>query len=132
MTPLATPGVIAGYYTLSALSVEITGIPEPLRKRLPRSPVVPVTLLGRLARSLDHRGQGVGERLLIDALNRAQLAADSVGSHAVVVDPIDERAAAFYEIYGFLPLTGETRRLFLPMATIRALDLDDLGAPLAL
>jgi GNAT superfamily N-acetyltransferase len=131
MTPLAAPSVIAGYYTLSALSVELAGIPEPLRKRFPRYPVVPVTLLGRLARSLDYHGQGVGEVLLIDALNRAQLAADSVGSHAVVVDPIDERARAFYETYGFASLTGETRRLFMPMATIRALRLDEPTNPTA-
>ena len=123
-TPVAEPGVIAGYYTLSALSVEVTGIPEPLRKRFPRYPVVPVTLLGRLARSLDYRGQGVGEMLLIDALARALSASDSVGSHAVVVDPIDERARAFYATYGFVPLVG-TRRLFLPMATIRALGLGE-------
>jgi ribosomal protein S18 acetylase RimI-like enzyme len=127
MTPVAHPSVIAGYYTLSALSVEVTGIPEPLRKRFPRYPVVPVTLLGRLARSLDYQGQGVGEMLLIDALNRAQSAADSVGSHAVVVDPIDERARAFYQAYGFLPLVG-TRRLFLSMATIKMLNLDGTGA----
>lgn len=121
MTPRDAPSVIAGYYTLSALSVEVTGVPEPLRKRFPRYPVVPVTLLGRLARSLAFAGQGVGELLLMDALHRAQRAADSVGSHAVVVDPLDDRAKAFYETYGFLPLAGETRRLMLPMATIRAL-----------
>lgn len=128
MTPVAEPSVIAGYYTLSALSVEVTGIPDPLRKRFPRYPVVPVTLLGRLARALDYRSQGVGEMLLIDALNRAQWAADSVGSHAVVVDPIDERAKVFYTAYGFLPLAG-TPRLFLPMATIRMLNLDGMGSP---
>ena len=124
MTPVAAPSVIAGCYTLSALSVEVTGIPEPLRKRFPRYPVVPVTLLGRLARSLDYRGQGVGEMLLVDALARALSAADSVASHAVVVDPIDDRAGAFYETYGFLPLAG-TRRLFLPMGTVRALGLGE-------
>lgn len=128
MTPVAEPSVIAGYYTLSALSVEVTGIPDPLRKRFPRYPVVPVTLLGRLARALDYRSQGVGEMLLIDALNRAQWAADSVGSHAVVVDPIDERAKVFYTAYGFLPLAGMPR-LFLPMATIRMLNLDGMGSP---
>ena len=123
MTPRAEPDVIAGYYTLSALSVEVTGIPDLLRKRFPRYPVVPVTLLGRLARALAFAGQGLGALLLIDALNRAQRAADSVGSHAVVVDPIDERAKTFYESYGFSPLVG-TRRLLLPIATIRALNLD--------
>ncbi|WP_446486046.1 hypothetical protein [Caulobacter sp. LARHSG274] len=119
------PTVIAGYYTLSALSVEVTGIPEHLRKKFPKYPIVPVTLLGRLARSLDHKGQGVGEMLLMDALNRAQLAAESVGSHAVVVDPIDQKAKAFYEAYGFYSLVGGTQRLMLPMDTIRKLKLNE-------
>lgn len=124
LSPVAAPHEIAGYYTLSALSVEVDGIPESSRKRFPRYPLVPVTLLGRLARAAAYRGQGVGEMLLIDALSRAQRASESVGSHAVVVDPIDEPARIFYETYGFLPLAGGTRRLMLPMATIRALDFD--------
>jgi GNAT superfamily N-acetyltransferase len=125
LSPIAEPHVIAGYYTLSALSVEVAGVPEPLRRRFPKYPIVPVTLLGRLARAAAYRGQGVGELLLVDALVRSWRAASSVGSHAVVVDPIDDRAQDFYETYGFTPLVGDTRRLMLPMATVRALNLDD-------
>lgn len=123
LSPTATPTRIAGYYTLSALSIELAGIPEALRKRFPRYPLVPVTLLGRLARSLDYRGQDLGEMLLMDALDRAHRAAESVGSHAVVVDPLGEGARRFYVKYGFVTLAGAVSRLYLPMATIEKLGL---------
>jgi hypothetical protein len=40
---------IAGYYTLCATAIEIQNLPPQLVKKLPRDPVVPATLLGRLA-----------------------------------------------------------------------------------
>lgn len=123
LSPAATPARVAGYYTLSALSIELAGIPEALRKRFPRYPLVPATLLGRLARSLDYRGQDLGEMLLMDALDRAHRAAESVGSHAVVVDPLSEGARRFYEKYGFVALAGGGSRLYLPMATVEKLGL---------
>lgn len=122
LSPTTDPGRVAGYYTLSALSIELAGIPEPLRKRFPKYPLVPVTLLGRLARSLDFKGQDLGEMLLMNALDRALRAAENVGSHAVVVDPLSETASRFYETYGFVALTGGSR-LYLPMATIEKLRL---------
>src|ERR1035441_117384 len=43
------PPAIAGYYTLSQFSIDLVRLPEDLARRLPRYPVVPATLLGRLA-----------------------------------------------------------------------------------
>ena len=87
-----------------------------MTKRLPRYPQLPVTLLGRLARDEDFRSQGIGDRLMQDALARALAGSGEVGSIGVITDPKDERAAKFYREFGFQPLTGG--RLFLPMAQI--------------
>jgi hypothetical protein len=57
----------------------------------------------------------------MDALNRILLATQTLAVHAVIVDAKDDAATAFYRKYGFIPFTGEGRRLFLPMATIRRL-----------
>src|ERR1700686_2804531 len=43
---------IAGYYTLSQYSVELGVLPEELVKKLPHYPLVPATLIGRLAASV--------------------------------------------------------------------------------
>lgn len=92
----ATTSRIAGFYTLSALSVQLTNLPEDLRKRMPRYPDIPAILIGRLARALPYRGYGCGELLLVDALRRAGRASSEVAAFAVVVDAKTAEAAAFY------------------------------------
>jgi len=114
---------IVGYYSLSSHSVTLEGIVAASRKKLPKYPVVPTALIGRLARDRRFRGQGVGEFLLVDALKRALQSSAQVGSYAVTVDAIDDDAVAFYAKYGFVPLIGHRNRLYLPMASIKRLGL---------
>ncbi len=115
LVPESDPGRIAGFYTLSAATIGRTALPGALTKRLPRYPELPATLLGRLARDVSFRGEGVGDRLLASALHRAVSASQEVASWAIVTDPKDEKTYAFHASFGFLPLT-ETRQ-FLPMST---------------
>jgi ribosomal protein S18 acetylase RimI-like enzyme len=116
-----SPGAtrVCGYYTLAAGSVTFPDLPKVVSKKLPRHPV-PVVLLGRLAVDLFCRGQGLGHRLLTDALRRAMTHAEALGIYAVEVVAIDDEAKGFYERYGFLPLLDSPLHLFLPIATIRA------------
>lgn len=110
---------IAGYYTLSQFSIDTVQLPEGLAKRLPRYPVLPATLLGRLAVAILYQGQGLGEIMLFNALQRALQLSTQVASVAMVVDASNERAAAFYRRYGFLSIFDEELRFYLPMATIQ-------------
>ena len=112
---------IGGYYTLSQFSVDLGVLPQETAKRLPKYPIVPVTLIGRLAISTMFRGQGFGEVLLMDALHRSLLLSKQIASAAVVVDAKDDRAMSFYRKYGFLELPSIPGRLFLPMATVERL-----------
>lgn len=112
---------VVGYYTLTSESLGRELIPEKFLKKVPRSYNAPVILLGRLARHINQKGNGLGEHLLLDALFRAfTLSEESIGAMAVVVDPINEYAVKFYEKYGFeqLPDSG---KMFLPMNTIKQL-----------
>ena len=112
---------IAGYYTLSQYAVQLDAVPPEIAKRLPKYPVVPATLLGRLAVSTAFRGQGLGAMLLMDALYRALLHGRELASAGVVVDAKDAAALSFYKKYGFLELPKIERRLFLPMGTVEQL-----------
>lgn len=112
---------VLGYYTLSALSVDVGTWPEELAKKLPKYPLVPATLLGRLAVDSHLRGKGAGEHLLMDALRRALEASRQVASVAVVVDAKDDGAVSFYRHYGFIGFLDQPHRLFLPMAVIEKL-----------
>ena len=109
---------VAGYYSLSQHAVELDEVPHDLRRRLPKYPFVPVTLLGRLAVSEEFRGQGLGEHLLMDALDRCLASSKQIGSVAVIVDAKDEKAGNFYRKYGFIQLPRIPTRLFLPMKTL--------------
>lgn len=113
------PPAIAGYYTLSQFSIDFVHLPDALAKRLSRYPVVPATLLGRLAVARALRGLGLGETLLFDALRRSLVQSAHIASAGVIVDAKDENAATFYGRYGFVRILNEDRRSFLPMKTIQ-------------
>lgn len=119
LTPDGT--TVAGYYTLSQYSVQLDEIPAAVAKKLPKYPMVPATLLGRLAVSSGFRGQGHGAALLMDALYRILQHSREVASAGVIVDAKDAAALAFYKKYGFLELPRVDRRLLLPMGTVEQL-----------
>ena len=107
------PTRILGFYALTACEILTDELPEDLAKKLPRK--TPVIRLGRLAVNRSVQGQGLGEHLLMDAIERARLVLEHIGVHALVVDAKDERAAAFYAKYGFRPLPNDPLRLVLPL-----------------
>jgi predicted GNAT family N-acyltransferase len=111
---------IAGYYSLSQYAVDAGDLQEDVLRKLgsPKYPRLPATLIGRLARSLDFKGKGIGELLLVSALEKALQHSRSIASLAVVVDAKDERAKEFYRKYGFIELPDHPSRLFLPMRTV--------------
>ena len=114
-------GLLQGYYTLSNNGISKDFIPNEFQKKLPPSYTsIPVTLLGRLAIDARFQGQGIGKLLLLDALYRCFHLSQNIGSFAVVVDPLDEEAEAFYHKYGFIKLP-DSGKMFLLMKTIEQL-----------
>jgi len=111
---------VKGYFTLSASSIPRELLPDHIRNKLPAYRNMPVTLLGRLAIDNNHKRQRLGEYILIDALKKNLISSASIGSIAVVVDPIDDDASNFYKLFGFMPL-AESRKMFLPMLTLSKL-----------
>ena len=111
----ANSNIIAGYYTFSAASVPMLDLPSETAKRLPRYPVVPAALIGRLAIDRQYRGRGLGAALLFDAIARAARADTAI--FAVLVDAKDDAAAAFYRHHGFQPFAARPLTLFLPIGT---------------
>lgn len=109
---------IAGYYTLSSTGLELKALPEKLKNKLPRYPVLPATLIGRLAVDSNYHGKGLGTLLLSDAIKRAYHTSKTIASHAVVVDAINVAAEKFYKKYGFMNLSKNNRSLYLPMKVI--------------
>lgn len=123
---LATPfvmvmpdGAIGGFYTLSSTALRLAELPETITRRMPRYPLVPATLIGRLALDRRYHGQGWGSFLLLDALRRC--VTSDVASFAVVTDAIDDEARTFYLHASFLPLPDSPYRLFRRLSDIEVL-----------
>jgi len=112
---IAENGGIAGFYTLAATHVPADALPPETTKKLPRYPVIPAMLLGRLAVASTYQGQGLGRALVADATIRTNSL--GVGAFALIVDAKDETAVGFYEANGFTMIPNQKRRLFLPIAT---------------
>ncbi|MEJ0051281.1 MAG: GNAT family N-acetyltransferase [Methylovirgula sp.] len=112
-------GAIGGYYTLSATGVALADLPAQITRKLPRYPLIPATLLGRLAVDRRHQGNGYGRFLLADALFRS--VQSEIASFAVIVDAKDENARRFYERESFLPFPDQPMKLFRPTADITKL-----------
>lgn len=104
---------LAGFFSLSAGSINCSDLPAALARKLPRYPV-PVALLGRLAVDRRFQGQGLGSILLADACRKVAQASAVLAVVGLVVDAKDEPAASFYRHFGFVPLPGKPERLFLP------------------
>lgn len=111
---------VLGYYSLSATSIHLGELPEHIIKKLPKYPLLPAILIGRLAVDKTRHGMGYGQILLIDALKRCMNTHD-IGWVAVIVDAKDEQAANFYEHHHFIRLSPNAQRLFLPRSTIASL-----------
>ena len=107
----------------NADNIRVDDLPPELVKqfKLPRYPVIGATLIGRVARDLSFRGQGIGEVLLIGALKVALAMSRKIASAAVVVDAKNDNAHRFYNGFGFIIFPETAKRLFLPMQTIEKL-----------
>ena len=111
---LAPTGAIAGYYTFAATAIPVAELSPEETRRLPRYPVLPAGLIGRLAVDRRHRGHGLGGALIVDAIARALRAEPAI--FALVVDAKDDPALGFYRRHGFRPFASRPLTLYLPIA----------------
>jgi GNAT superfamily N-acetyltransferase len=114
---------VIGYYTLSVTSLSPGETPgkSGLKK-------IPALLLGKLAVDRRYQGQQAGVRLLLHAQRCALLVARKVGVHALVVDALNDQAAAFYRKYDFEELTTGPLHLFKLIKDIARMGLFDEAA----
>lgn len=108
--------LILGYYCISTANIEFEELPDEVTKGLPRYPI-PAALIGKLACDQATRGQGLGARLLIDALQRIVTSYEEMGIKVILVDAIDDEAKRFYQHYGFIELDNQNKKFFLPIET---------------
>jgi len=112
---------VVGYYTLAAYGVRVAELPPDIAKKLPKYPLIPATLLGRLAVRQAHQGQKLGRLLLMDALYRSWINSTQVASVGVVAEALDDAARRFFLQHEFIAVPEHARKLFIAMRTIGTL-----------
>lgn len=110
------PQVIVGFFTLSLCEVRAEKLPPRWSKKYP--PKVPGVKLARLAVAKARQRQGIGQILMVEAMQRAVTIANNAGVIGLFVDAKDKAAAGYYERYGFVRLEDSCLEMFLPLSTI--------------
>ena len=100
-------GRVRGYFSLCPHLLLRADAPRTLVSGDPDQ--IPSLLLARLALDSALHGQGLGGLLLAAAEQRAVAACERAGGRLLVVDAIDERAAKFYEHFGYRRLPAVLR-----------------------
>jgi ribosomal protein S18 acetylase RimI-like enzyme len=125
---VAPDGTLAGFYSVNAHAVHYAELPGTFARTRPSHGHIPAAYISMIGRDRRFRGAGHGARLLADALQRIANAAGVLGIAVVMLDVLDcgspERVASRKSIYtgfGFTPLPSNPLRMFLPVATVRAL-----------
>ena len=111
---------IAGYYTLATGQVDFGDLPAEISRQLPRR-TLPVAVLAWLGVSSDHQGQGLGTKLLAQALRDCYEAGQTFAFVAVVIDCLNDAAKSFYQHWDFEELPGHPYRLFLSTKRLAAM-----------
>jgi len=115
---------IVGYYAFSMAQVAKESLPPQAATGIPNYPIGAIRI-GRLARCTTVKGQGIGALLLRDCLRKivklGQTKDGSVpGFRFILVDAKNEKAALFYETYGFVRFVEKPDTLVLALSTVIA------------
>lgn len=119
----STTGSVVGYCAIAPHLVERQALPTRIGRGAPQS--IPVILLAKLALDARFQGGGLGRELLVRALELIVQSAKQAGGKLVVVDAIDDGAAAFYEHHDFARLPDNPTRLVMKLSTAAK----ELGIP---
>lgn len=128
LDPHQSPGGILGFYSINAHSVHCGKLPNRYRRYAQPDGSIPSAFIGMIGVDQSAQRQGVGGILLTDALKRAFLVSQQIGTTVVMLDILDcgnpdaiARRQQLYEGYGFKSLDSDPLRMFMPMGTVARL-----------
>jgi GNAT superfamily N-acetyltransferase len=113
-------GQLVGFYAIGPHSIDVSALNPDMVKRGVRVDTLPAFYLSMIGSHVKLHGKGVGSYLLADVFKRCLAASDAIGGRFIVLDAINERAAALYSRAGFVSLVSQPDRMIISMAKLRA------------
>lgn len=110
--------VLVGFFTLSPVMVKVNAVvTAAVGLQHITYPSIGGWLLGRLGVAVKHQGGDMGRDLVAAARDKALELRESGGGAFLVVDPKNERLAAWYDSlrFGFQRLDAKVPRIFLKL-----------------
>lgn len=107
---------VVAYFSVAPHTIERDHLSKKSGRGAPQH--TPTILLAKLALAEHLHGQHLGSELLITALDTIVEAARRAGGRFVVVDAIDDDAAAFYRHHEFEPMPANPHRFTRKLSTI--------------
>lgn len=114
-------GLPIGYYYLvvkSSLPEEVGGTAE---KKFERAGSVPTIYLGMIGVSSQYQRCGLGQLLMLDAMQNTLRVAKLAGVYALTLDALNEDVAKLYEKWGFKRFIEKGLSMYIAIPTIIAL-----------
>jgi GNAT superfamily N-acetyltransferase len=108
---------VMGYYAMTVGSLEHIKAPGKIRRNM--LDPIPVAILARLAIDRQFQGKGWGEDLLLDAVAKVVMAAETLGIRALLIHALSENARAFYERHNFIRSPMEDMTLMANLSDLR-------------
>ncbi len=111
------PQVILGFYTLVLAGINPMILPNKISKKFPKNNLIPIIKLARLGVSVEHKGNGYGKYLVLNAIKRVLKNHTDLGMYAIFVDPKSKDIIPFYEKFGF-SLLSDGITMYLPLRNL--------------
>lgn len=108
----SNPNQILGFYSISANAFNggVSGYPSEMN--------LPCVLLGRLAIASHTKGQGLGNYLVINALETIKRLANDLGIAVVMVELNGLHLVPFYAQFGFVQTTPNSLTMYMKVSDI--------------
>ena len=109
---------VIGFYSLVISSLVPLTITGRIGHKFGKKREIPAVYLAAVATDADHERNGVGAKLMLDALKRTLEIADRAGTACLTLDAIDEERAKWYERLEFqrFGTTGDGKiQMYLPI-----------------
>lgn len=107
---------VVGYFSVAPHTIERDHLSKKSGRGAPQH--IPAILLAKLALAEHLHGRHLGSELLVVALDMIVEAARRAGGRFVVVDAIDDEAAAFYAHHEFEPMPANAHRFTRKLSTV--------------